>query len=296
MDSFGSAMEWIVVTIFNERGRILFKEHYKEPHDLFVALAAGTMGTHKAKLELERILGLTAYNSKDQTNFVSMLKHDFCSTSDVMELFAKSISYEESCPGVSTIPNSSPCFDWEVQKTNSCLICNSVTTKVVHPLCFRANMLNVPDNAWWRAALTSSTGPGRVCKTCRKPPSTECEVLKAPAILFTLAPPDACVAKNDIMGHESLAGPQAMLTIGGEVCHLVACIYGNGTHFITLVRKRGEMKRGSFRLCDGMKNDAQFVRLPNMQHFPAEYDGGYWLFNCFYVNDLYCGKDGEGTG
>ena len=134
------------------------------------------------------------------------------------------------------------------------------------------------DDEWLTRSLTCTDGVAydKRCHVCSTQLEMRYDEIIGPMIL--------CV-KQDYYRSEGIAErvdgvvPDS-LNLGNTEYKLSACVYGDGSHFVSITRNFIE---GVLYYCDGRQDNAQFLK-QRFLHFPLDFKGKR-LTDAFYVRE-----------
>ena len=251
IDSIGACLQMIYCSNLNREGKDIMEQHCPDLCELFDKLSGGSIATFKAKEALETLLGDRLWTS--QNSFWKFRQHLFESVEVAFQLFQ--------------IRPPSPLPDMRTNNvTDVSMFTSSVTiTELCPTMCNEGNPYSRPfsfdmlDDQLFSMdcslptltrCMVATIAPNH-CHKCKKYFRTEYNPFKG-AIMIGIR--NTFNSKNSSL----FQSVPDQIQLGDSNYTLSACIYGDGGHFITLVR---DFPTNRLFLCDGMANNAQFVEV-----------------------------------
>ena len=227
---------------------------------LFTNLSDGSLPTFKAKESLETLLGDRLWTN--QCSFWKFRQHQF---EDVIEAFRLyRIRPPSSCLAADDLlpvggDNNFSVFTSKLMVTDICRTLNCKSNGIRNSSNEELDNLLLPvylakegRECQLEKCILATRSPGR-CQTCLNNMISEIDLFSGALVI----PIHVFV----VQGKKSatftpLESIPEQLQLGDTAYTLSACIYGEGSHFVSIVR---DFSTDRLFFCDGMTNNAQFV-------------------------------------
>jgi hypothetical protein len=257
IDACGACLQMTWLNLSKE-GQRVFNINYGDFGSIFQMLSDGELDTWSAKKELETVLGKRIWSN--QQLYARLRSHVYIETKLGTMLYTTVSSNHPPAPV--DMGEVRPVFHASFRSVVSCLECGPMHSEMSTECIIHANLSQDFNGNWQNASLDATVGlcVSRKCKQCGANLNRTYDTFTTPLILHVMF--DAMPAH---LRNKNVKDVPDILRFGDASYVLSACSYGDGSHFVSLVRN---FEDDHLYFCDGMENNAQYIR-QTIISFPA---------------------------
>ena len=254
IDSVGACLQMLYTSNLNTEGKEIFGEYCPDLCELFTDLTSGLLATFKAKERLEQLLGDRLWTN--QNAFWKFRNHNYEDIDKAFQL------YQIRPPTISS--SSLPADEHSNIFTASITIADVCRTsgcsaysvanyehRILEYMYFPIRSQHSEQLCQLQNCVAATHGPG-YCQLCLKPKEIQINQFSGPLLLAM----NIYACSNRTNPNPNVPYAPEELHLADTAYALSACIYGDGSHFVALVR---DFASNRLLFCDGMTNNAKFV-------------------------------------